>query len=198
MEIVEKIKKILIPEEYTRLDKIIDMAFSAIEEGLSQASSIQSEPENQNEDNNINSREINKDKNKQQHLDSFKLAEKKLKINLIKENRSVYSNVESETFVLCKVSKIYKKPDNIESYWFGFHFSQKELLESIKNGFMLLGCDNNKQVFLLPFKEFKKQIEKLNITETENSHYHIVINKISNDFFFIIPNSESININCKE
>lgn len=191
-DIIKRIQDILIPIEYTRLDNIINLAFSAMEDDKSLEDEIpRLELEN---DNSTRVREIDHESNKYILSEGIKKAERYLGYQIKKENRSIYKHEDSGQLIVCKVSKKYVKNEDITMYWFGFYFSQYNLLDSREDSFILLGCGAASNIFLLPFQNFKEKILKLNSTISDSSFYHISIKQINEKYYFLIPNEEEIDI----
>ncbi len=169
-KLVQRIHQILIPREFTRLDDIAEILFSAAEE-------IKQDifPINEHE-------KIVDTKSKEPKLTpvSFHEAcihriEPAIHEKLIKRTKAQYSTADKTTFVNCAVSKEHS-PDINPNYWFSFHPHQREALSKAAKAFVAFGCGTSKQIILIPFSEFDPLLDGMWATENEDRKYwHVVI-----------------------
>ncbi|MEE4237762.1 MAG: hypothetical protein V2I51_13675 [Anderseniella sp.] len=167
-QIVQRIHSVLIPREFTRLDEIADILFSAAEEIKQETA----EEEDASED----------EKTKEPkftpvafHDACIARIQKSLDKTLIKRTRAQYSTPDKSTVVNCAVSKEHN-PDTKPNYWFAFHPHQREVLESAQNAFVAFGCGTSKRLLLIPFSEFASWLDGMWITQKDDRMYwHVVI-----------------------
>ena len=77
----------------------------------------------------------------------------------------------------CIVSREYDGPSKA-GYWFAFHPHQKESLQEAASSYVAFGCGSAKQILLIPFAQFQKWVDGMNVTELEDRHYwHVSIFK---------------------
>lgn len=167
--IVQRIHSILIPREFTRLDAIADVVFSAAEEikkedsadkggGPEDAKSI--EP---------------KAAPVAFHEACVKRVQAKLGVSLIKRSRAGYSSPDQTVALNCSVSKEYS-PETNPNYWFAFHPHQQEFLKKYSKSFVAFGCGTSSRVLLVPYADFEPWLEGTWTTENDGRMYwHIVI-----------------------
>lgn len=175
--IIDRIHSILIPREFTRLDEIADILFSATED-IKQESSEEAADESEEE---------SKAKSPRFTPVAFHDAcmarfEKYLGETFVKRTRASYYSPNKKTLVTCAVSKEHN-PDNHPNYWFAFHPHQQAYLEGGSTSFIVFGCGTSKRVLAIPFLEFQSLLDGLWMTENEDrSYWHVVIDRHGEDF----------------
>ncbi|MHA2055174.1 MAG: hypothetical protein ACW99F_16465 [Candidatus Hodarchaeales archaeon] len=170
-QIVQKIRDILVPQEYTKVDGIIDIVFSAAEE-VRQDETIETE----------------KTKKKPKfipvkfHDECIARIKPHLKSILVKRSRSTYMAPDESLAVICAVSREHKYGHD-QAYWFAFHPHQKDTLINTQKAYVAFGCGSEETVLLIPFKEFQQWLNGLNITKQEDRFYwHVQIFKEDEKF----------------
>ncbi|MBZ0221169.1 MAG: hypothetical protein K8I01_12155 [Candidatus Methylomirabilis sp.] len=165
--IMQKIRAILTPQEYTKVDGIIDLVFSTTE-------NVKIEEE-------LETQAVESDKKQPKFTPvSFNEAciskiEKVLNKPLVKLSRATYITSDELLHLLCVVSREHIRA-GIKSFWFAFHNYQKEALEKAENSYLAFGCGSEKTILLIPFKEFKKWLDGMHTTQSESRFYwHVVI-----------------------
>lgn len=68
---------------------------------------------------------------------------------LVRRTRSGYTSPDGTFAVVCSVSKTHGMRGH-PSFWFGFHPYQKSFLESVPEGFLVLGCGSPETVLAGP------------------------------------------------
>jgi hypothetical protein len=160
---MQQIAGVLIPQEFTRLDSIIDLVFSTAEKVQ------EGEDEEEEEDGE------GKGKPKKRPMSgkvNDACAEKiasHLRLPLVKQSRATYAYPESGMLVMCTVSKEYTKGGL--HYWYAFHDHQRQTLASAKKAYVGLGCGSEKTILLVPFADFAKWLDGMNVTERDDTHY---------------------------
>lgn len=165
-QVVGKIRQILRPKEYTKVDEIIDLVFSTAEdvkqEDLQQE--IQSE-DGEKKFTPVNFRE-----------ECIARVQSKLKTLLIKRSSVLYSSVDEKTAVFCLNSREYGS-ESQPRYWFAFHPHQKETLSKYPNGYVAFGCGSAQRLILIPANDFVPWLKRFHITTLEDRMYwHVRIN----------------------
>jgi hypothetical protein len=161
---ISRIHEILIPREFTRLDEIVAIAFSAAED-------VTPEPPDEPEE--------KKRGEKQTHV-SFNDAcaariEKQLGTTLVKQSRGTYTSPDGKLGLLCSVSKTYERSGH-EHYWFAFHKYSKEALEARETAFVSFGCGSENLLLLIPLSDFVPLISEMNATNAPPRFYwHVFI-----------------------
>lgn len=166
--IIRRIYDILVPREYTRLDEIVDIVFSATEEA---------KQEDVPEDQDDLSESEERSAPVAFHAACVERVEEHLSRSLVRRTRTKYLTAEGDVAVMCAVSKTHTRGGH-NSYWFAFHPHQREFLEKAIHKFIVLGCGSPNIVLLIPFDDFEDWLDELWTTENEDRFYwHIRIHE---------------------
>lgn len=155
---IECIHNILIPCEFTKLDPIIDIAFTAV------ADVRQDEAAVGGKDEEVKGKKFTP---VNFHEECIAPIEKHLGISLMKRSRARFSDSDGDITVTCIISRSYKG-----IYWFIFHLYQAEYLEKAKEkAFLAFGCGDEKTIFLIPYREFKSWLKNFTATKSADKWY---------------------------
>ena len=170
-----RIREVLIPREFTRVDEIIDLAFSAAEDILEETQEVFGEVDD------IENAQSGSDVKAREKPVSFNLAcvdqiAKFFSASLTKRSRVVFGDLDSGLTITCAVSKEYKNACG-SAYWFAFHQHQLEKLSQASSAYACFGCGSPKQIAILPLEFIKAQLEGMNQTIREDGrlYWHIQI-----------------------
>lgn len=185
-DVTEKIHTILRPFEYTRIDGIVDVVFTATEDKENEA--IAPEELEVAESPSASSSTTSLERTPQQLID-FKKAEAirrfsaKMGKSILKRKHSMYSDQQNELHVIVAVSKRYEKSSDF--YWYAYHKEpQRRFLSEAKAGYMIFGMADKDFAFAVPFKILEQNWDKMLSTVRENGreYKHIFIHEISGKF----------------
>jgi hypothetical protein len=187
-ETTEKIRSLLIPFEYTRLDNIIDVMFAAakdVEAGAEEAEQIPDEVENETNDGEYKQDRTPKailDRVRRRALDALGKREN---TTLIAHKRAQYWSGDKKVRVVCSVSKLY----NRGYYWYAFYPHQQKFLSEAEDSFVLLGCVDSQLAYAIPYEIISGILPYLNTTENDHrTYWHIHLQPSGNgDFYLPIP-----------
>jgi hypothetical protein len=190
-----KTHEILIPREYTRVDRIVDLVFTATED---KESNIEDENfKDELEDESDTKGEIHVqnqtpklllNKKRQFALDVFSNA---FDVNMIKKKQALFSSNNGEIGVCAVVSKRYDK--NWGKYWYAMHDYWIDFMKSHPKGFYLIACMDKNRVYPVPFAELEKIIPMLNTSKKKDSnrvYWHIHLNEDENGGVGILLNKK--------
>jgi len=178
-QILKKISEVLTPQEFTKIDGIIDLVFSTAEEVRqdSEGKEIEETVAEGGERTRPRPVPVNFNDACAERIQAF------LKQPLVRQTRTGYSTPDGSIFIFCSVSKAYSRAGR-EGYWYAFHPHQKEKLETVSEGFVAFGCGSERVVLLIPFKVFKGWLEGMNITqEAERFYWHVHVFQESKKLF---------------
>jgi hypothetical protein len=168
--LLQRIHAILVPYEFTRLDGIADLLFSAAKEIKQEDSDVRVVTDNSSEKS-----DTPKFTPVAFHDDCIKRVQKMLGVSLVKRTRSGYSTPDNATAVVCSVSKEHN-PGKNPNYWFAFHPHQQAFLAQYPTTFVAFGCGSGKQVLLVPYKTFEPWLEgSWTTTNDDRTYWHVVI-----------------------
>jgi len=172
---VARIHELLIPFEYTKVDKIIDLAFTVTEDakGALEDESVPmpTEPGTSQVDAAA----------KQQHtsreiIDGIRasiIAALSARYSpLVKKSRALYWSADKSLRVVVTISKRYGE----SGYWYAYHSPWDVFLREGKQGFFVLGCVGRSEAFAIPYEWIHSRVASLNVTEREGGkHWHILL-----------------------
>jgi hypothetical protein len=177
-EVTEKIHTILKPIEYTRIDKIVDVIFTAAEDKDLDIDSV-GEPLDYQDKNGqkvyatpqSTPREVI-EKKKQNAIEA--LSHKLDKV-LVKKKFSLYSDQNGSIHAAVAISKRYVRSDTY--YWYAYHEVQRQFLSEAASGYMTFGMADLDSVFAVPYPKLEELRGRLNSTIREDGreYKHIYI-----------------------
>jgi hypothetical protein len=181
----QKIRSLLTPMEYTRLDKMIDVMFTTakdVETGAVVETATQSEePEAVSPSDAIGPGSSSESaKGVWEFTDATLLQEKRDLIisalahreeaNLIKRTRATYWDAGHTVRVVCTISKRYTKRSSYP-YWYAHHPAWEEFLAQGQKAFLVLGCMDLAVAFAVPWEALHPILDGLYTTQQEGSFY---------------------------
>ncbi len=169
--IARKIAEILIPYEYTRVDRIIDLVFSTAEDVLQEETATEAVEEVEPEG------EERKPKFVPVKFHDACVAriEQVLNRPLLKRSRATFETADHSLALSCAVSREHER-GGVPSYWFAFHPHQRDFLAAAPEAYVAFGCGSPDDVLLIPFAEFQEWLEGMGTTEREDRFYsHVVL-----------------------
>lgn len=182
LETGRKIRSVLMPVEYTRLDRLVDVMFTAatdieptIERAEETPSADLSTPSPKSTAAGIwefTDSALLQTK-RDQIIDAFS---KRLGVALIKKTRALYWSADHDQRVACTISKRYVKRSSYP-YWYAYHPQWNEFLNEGATGYLALGCMDLNVAFAIPQAEVAKLLDELNVTDSPRGRYwhlHVV------------------------
>jgi len=171
--IIDQICAILIPREFTRVDGIIDIVFSAAEDVRKEEVFEEEDEENVDEE---HRRVTSKHSSPVQFREAtVSQIERQIKQPLIKHSRTSYSSSDGTIRLICLISKDHAKGPQ-SSYWFGFHPHQLDYLSVSEAAYLALGCGSEETTLLIPYDDVSTWLDGMNVTRLEDRFYwHISV-----------------------
>ena len=169
-QIAVQIRAILNPQEFTRVDGIVDLLFSAKEDLPEEI-----QHEDANDDKSTGDEKAFTPASF--HESCIQRISEKLEHTLVRRSRATFTTSDEEIAVVCAVSKEYKISDG-RRYWFAFHPHQRETLLNAKMGYVAFGCGSARKLVLIPYKDFDPWISEMNHTKRNDGkmYWHVHIN----------------------
>ena len=170
---IGKIHGILKPIEYTRVDAIIDVAFTALEEAEEEiAPSVQGSEGGSLLAANMSSDILGNpiDLKKAQILRKLESQG----FPLVKKSRATYWSVNRETRAAVTVSKRY----DAGNYWYAYHTKWDAFLKDAHRAFFVLGCSDRDVAYVIPASWIRDKLVDLNTSDTgtDDMFWHIHLN----------------------
>ncbi len=177
-----KIRSLLAPMEYTRLDAMIDVMFTTAKdvEGASALveNGIEKPPQTDRSD--------EKERGIWQFTDSRLLQDKRDQIvaalgrhtgaAFIKKSRALFWDAGHSKRLVCTISKRYSQGAN--RYWFAYHPQWQAFLSDGREAYLALGCMDLPCAFAVPLHVMTSVLDALNTTTKDDGqvywHIHIV------------------------
>lgn len=189
-----KIRQILAPVEYTRVDALVDVVFTAatdIESEIEEIGSPQEAVVDQSLDrtNEVTQVELLNEKRSK----IVAAISKKLGSNLIKRTRAMYWSVDRTARIACTISKRY---EDGPGYWYAFHPKWQSFLAEDNRSLVVLGCMGRDDSFALPLEFLERWLNSMNTTgEGDKMYWHLHLNEAANgDIYLVIPRRENISV----
>jgi hypothetical protein len=165
---VRKIGEILIPYEYTRVDRIIDIVFSTAEEVLQE-----SETDSERAEDEV--APVASDARQPVRFNAA-LAERvggRLGHALVKRSRTLFSSPDERIGLIGLVSKEHTTPAG-QYFWYGFHEYHRKALEPYESAYVAFGCGSPDRILLIPRADLEQWLEGMNFTQKADDFYRHV------------------------
>jgi hypothetical protein len=186
-----KIRSLLTPMEYTRLDQMIDVMFTTakdVEQTTVTADVEESEDEAEAGAMPLAATLPKAEKGTWQFTDSGLLQEKRTEIvaalgkqtgtTFIKKSRALAWDAGHTKRLVSTISKRYLGSPTV-SYWFAYHPQWHTFLLEGKEAHLVLGCMDLSFAFALPVALMTSILDGLNTTEKDGeSYYHLKIGEL--------------------
>ena len=176
-QIAVRIRAILNPQEFTRVDGIVDLLFSAKED-------IQDEIQREAADDDESAGTEKSFAPVSFHEGCIQRISEKLGHTLVRRSRATFTTSDEEVAVVCAVSKEYEMPAG-KKYWFAFHPHQQETLLNAKVGYVAFGCGSASKLVLIPYKDFDPWVSEMHQTIREDGkmYWHVHIHDEASKLF---------------
>lgn len=176
--VTEKIHTILRPMEYTRIDEIVDIVFTTVED---KESSVREElgddsiPDQEDQPPLIEQDRTPKEVIAECKSMAVELLSQKEQLPIIRKRHSMYASPNDEIRAVIAVSKRYERDGG---YWYACHDSpQRAYLRDAKIGYFVLGMVDKKFVHAIPLETLDLIWDDLGETVRNNGsiYKHIVV-----------------------
>lgn len=145
-----QIKEILVPQEFTRLDRIIDLVFATAEEVGSADAEV--------EDDEDAPEPVAPKIMANFHQDVIPRLETQFKVSLVKKARVLWATPANDLLLSCQVSKERQDSRADALYWFGLKRGTKESLEAHNHSYLAFGLGSPRQVLVVPYSVLARYI----------------------------------------
>ena len=175
-----KIRSLLSPMEYTRLDQMVDVMFTTAKDVENAAGAEVGTEEGAGE---VES-EPDKSKSTWEFTDAALLQGKRDDIisalgtregvALIRRSRALFWNADHTIRVAVTISKRYARKGG-PSYWYAYHPQWRDFLDEAQRAYVILGCMDRNEAFAIPADTLHPVLGSLNTTEKEDgsSYWHL-------------------------
>lgn len=177
-----KIRSLLSPMEYTRLDQMVDVMFTTAKDVETAAGAEVGTEESPGEAES----EPGRPKSTWEFTDAALLQAKrdeiisalgaKESVALIRRSRALFWNADHTIRGAVTISKRYARKGG-PSYWYAYHPQWREFLNEAQRGYVVLGCMDRNEAFAIPAATLHAVLDSLNTTEKEDGslywHLHL-------------------------
>jgi hypothetical protein len=190
-----KIRSLLVPREYTRLDEMVDVMFTTAKDVERAVEAVESEEEQPTEA----AYGGEKIKGAWEFTDSKVLQAKRDEIiaalsrregtPMIKKSRALYWNADHNERAAFTISKRYTRKGG-PHYWYAYHTQWDEFLREGRRSYFVLGCMDRNHAFAIPSEVFRPLLEDLNTTRNDDGTYywHVQLTEVpAGDILLIVP-----------
>ena len=184
-----KIRSVLVPKEYTRLDGLIDVLFTAAKDV---ETSVDGNALSDGDDGQDSNFEFTDPKLMQAKRDQIVTAfATKLGTKLVRKSRALYWDAAHSFRVASTVSKRYTKKGSTP-YWYAYHPAWDEFLADGSTSHFVLGCMDLGIAFAVPLQVLREHLDELNTTTKPDgtSYWHVkIIERKPNSYLLHVPKS---------
>lgn len=184
--VVDRIRSVLRPIEYTRVDRIVDLLFDVradAEEAEAAPVSETEVPEPAKPTRRASSPPAT-------DIEAFRgevasAVAKAAGTRLTKRRRSWFESPDGTTRAVIAVSKRYQR--DYQSYWYGVYDTQRRFFGEAEHGYLALCALDTGRVWLLPAEEFENRVAELNSTvRPDGQTYWHVLTKLSGETCLLV------------
>lgn len=183
-DVTEKIHTILRPFEYTRIDKIVDVVFTAAEDKDNEISELEIAEINNSSTDTTTQERTPAEILLQKKNECIKKISEKFNRTIQKKKHSMYADALDEVHVIASISKCYTKSEIF--YWYAYHDEpHRKFLAEAKIGLMIFGLIDQTFAFAVPFELLEKNWENFYETTKKNGqvYKHIFIYHTGDKFY---------------
>ena len=181
-ETIAKIRRLLTPLEYTRLDDLVDVVFTTtqdVETAVSAETGKSLESESQEQSESFESAwDFTPSEVIQEIRERIVVAlGRQLECSFVKKSRALYWDPNRRRRMVCTVSKRYAS-QSLVKYWYAYHPQWHAFLQEGEYGFFVLGCTDLDAAFSLPVAVIRDHLVEFHTTEKKDGsghYYHIKI-----------------------
>ena len=184
-DVTEKIHTILRPFEYTRIDQIVDVVFTTVEDKEHQIEEeiapAPLEPEHERRTQQRTPREIIDNKK----ISSIERLARRESAAIQKRRNSLYADPADEVHAVVVVSKRYDD----DGYWYAYHEDpQRKFLSQGKKGYLLLAMTDKDFAFAVPFDALEAVWNDLHQTVLDSGriYKHLLTYEVDGKFLLRI------------
>lgn len=201
--VVDRIRSILRPIEYTRVDRIVELMFEVradVDEpapslpppaGMPEGSPAVPAPPARLASS-LPSPNI--EATRQEAAD---LISQGLGIRLTRRRRSLFESGDEHTRAVISISKRYDR--DYQSYWYAFYDTQRDYLREGNSGFLALCAADSGRVWSIPVRVIEPLISRMNSTRRPDGQtYWHVLTKLVGDDCVLVAGDEKLNLSPYE
>ena len=202
----ERIRGILVPREYTRLDPLIDVVFFTTEDIRTPVETPPDEESSEDQESrDVSSGSLQKAERSYALTDAQTLEDlrrrtvksfsERINVDLVKKSKAQFWSSDKKLRICCTISKLY---ENTNQYWYAYHPTWDRFLEDAERGYLLLGCIGKDYAIALPHKTITELRARLNTTEradgTRYWHLHLAEDERGDPFLRLKGAGQTVSV----
>ena len=188
-EVTEKIHTILRPLEYTRIDQIIDVVFTTVEDKEQQIEEENAPPAIEEECERRTQQRTPREIIGAKKSEAISRLANRESAAIQKRRNSLYADPSDDVHVVVVVSKRY----NDNGYWYAYHEEpHRKFLSQGKKGFLILAMTDKDFAFSVPFDALEIIWNDLHQTVLDSGriYKHLLTYEVDGKFLLRIRNSD--------
>jgi hypothetical protein len=181
----KKIRSLLTPMEYTRLDQMVDVMFTTTAD-IASAAEAELQESDETIDGNAESPSADKASESGWEFTPRILMQKKRdeifnalsareQTNLIAKSLASYWSPDHTVRAVCTISKRYS--NRAYPYWYAYHPRWQEFLNEGTHSFVVFGCVDKQTAYAVPAEVMHKYLSSLRTTEDRYWHVDLTDSK---------------------
>jgi hypothetical protein len=189
-KVEKQIQGVLFPQEFTRLDGIIDLVFATAEDAQLQETSDAVAVELIESDDTTDSSTQQNSETKSPasfHAEVLPRLEKAVGASLVKRSRVLWGTPDESVLLSCQVSKLFEH--RRMHYWFGLKRATREVLDEHSNAFCAFGLGSSEQIVLIPYKLLAEHLDGMFTSPDDEGgirHWHVRFQNISQGIALLV------------
>jgi hypothetical protein len=174
-ETSEKIRALLVPREYTRLDGIIEVMFSTARDVVVASVEVSAPPDHAENSDSTEAAAIDVEAISAQKARIVATVAKRLGTSLAERTRATFWDGARTTRIVCSVSRNHMRGNY--RYWYAYHPKWDEFLEEGRECHVVWGCLDANVAFMIPHKIMREQLHALSVTRRPSGvvYWHVKI-----------------------
>lgn len=172
-----RIRELFVPFEYTRLDRIIDIAFAVAEDTTNLLEDEDPQHLTDSEDTGESPKQIHTPREKLVALRERIAAKLGTRegVPLVNKGSVLYWNPDANLRAVISVSKHYPRG----GYWYAYHPKWRAYLKDGSKGFYVLGCLDRTEAYAIPVARMESLLPDLYKTEKDSRMYwHVILDEL--------------------
>lgn len=183
---IAQIRELLRPFEYTRVDRILDVVFSAATDAVNETEAEGDDDLSEEKDG------WQQERTPQTTLDDVRLravasTNTKFGLNLVRKRQALFEDATINARACVTVSKRYD--EKLQPYWYAYHPKWDDFLADTQTGLMIFACVDRDQAFAVPVEEMRRFIPSLNqtIRPDGSNYWHVKLVESGDSLAMLAP-----------
>lgn len=198
--VVDQIRSILRPIEYTRVDRIVELMFEVRADIDEPAPALPTPGPPPPEDSAVVPAQPVRQASSlpSPHIEAVRqdaadLISQGLGVRLTRRRRSLFESGDERTRAVISVSKRYDR--DYQAYWYAFYDTQRDYLSEAENGFLALCAADSGRVWSIPAPVIEPLVDGMNSTRrSDGQTYWHVLTKLVGDDCVLVAGDKALDL----